>query len=75
MTGFREKLIETSVCSRTNAPSVSSINRLLRSRGLNGSAVVDSTNTSKAGMLQPVVVFLTVTVVRCLEALCGVTLR
>ncbi len=31
---IREKLIERGYCTRTNAPSVSSINRLLRSKGL-----------------------------------------
>uniref|UniRef100_A0A914VM27 Paired domain-containing protein n=1 Tax=Plectus sambesii TaxID=2011161 RepID=A0A914VM27_9BILA len=32
---LREKLIEQDFCTRANAPTVSSINRLLRSRGLN----------------------------------------
>jgi hypothetical protein len=41
---IREKLVDQQLCTRTNAPSVSSINRLLRSRG-----VKDATTSQSGG--------------------------
>lgn len=45
---LREKLIEQEFCTRSNAPTVSSINRLLRSRGLNSAREERETDREKS---------------------------